>query len=102
MATYGSGNQRPKKKVVQKARPINGRKMTKAEQLEATKRRNKRTAPAMNKLLAGRGKKKGLAKPNSSTLSPSRLKARDAKEAADKEASRKRRATKKALANRNR
>ena len=45
--------------------------------------------------------KKGLARPNKSTLSPSRLKARDAKEKADKEASRKRRATKKSLANRN-
>ena len=47
-------------------------------------------------------KTKGLANPNSSsTLSPSRIKARNAKEAMDKEASRKRRATKKALANRN-
>ena len=101
MAAYGSKNQRPKKKVVQKARKINGRKLTKAEMLADTKERQKRNAPFMNKLLASRGKKKGLAKPNSSTLSPSRLKARDAKEAADKEASRKRRATKKALANRN-
>tara|TARA_R110002012_G_scaffold42899_4_gene116371 strand:+ start:115 stop:318 length:204 start_codon:yes stop_codon:yes gene_type:complete len=62
MATYGSGNQRPKKKVVQKARKINGRKLTKAEMLADTKERQKRNAPFINKLVARRAKKKTGAK----------------------------------------
>ena len=34
-------------------------KTKREKEIEALKRRNKRTAPAMNKLLAGRGRKKG-------------------------------------------
>ena len=34
-------------------------KTKKEKELEALKKRNKRTGPAMNKLLAGRGRKKG-------------------------------------------
>ena len=46
---------RPAKKKVQKAKNT-GYKMTKAEQLEDIKRRNKAAAPGMRKLMASRAK----------------------------------------------
>ena len=56
IGSYGTKMGRPAKKKVQKAKPINGRKLTKAEQLEDIKRRNKAAAPGMKKLMASRAK----------------------------------------------